>query len=84
LFPLFYGIEAWILSRFVSTTAAIVFAILILPVSYFTLFYLEWFERNFGGSILTSSRKRQKAHLERFRTRILNELELLAGHLERG
>ncbi len=52
LFPICYFLEGYLVFRYLGSAASILFVILILPLSYFTLFYTEWFESHFGGVIL--------------------------------
>jgi glycerol-3-phosphate O-acyltransferase / dihydroxyacetone phosphate acyltransferase len=77
LFPIFYFLEGYLLYRFFGTSVAILFFVFILPLSYFTLIYGEWFEFHFSGMLWAGSRLRRKAQLERLRGRILNYLERL-------
>jgi hypothetical protein len=44
LCPLAYALEAWLIARWVGPAAALVFAVLIVPLSYFTLLFFEWRE----------------------------------------
>jgi glycerol-3-phosphate O-acyltransferase / dihydroxyacetone phosphate acyltransferase len=77
LFPIFYFLESYLVYRFFSAPIAILFFILVLPLSYFTLIYGEWLESHFSGLFWVRSRHRQKAQLERLRHRILNHFEKL-------
>jgi glycerol-3-phosphate O-acyltransferase/dihydroxyacetone phosphate acyltransferase len=81
LFPLFYFLEGYLIWRFVGSVAAILFSILILPLSYYTLFYTEWFASRFGGTSWPRSGDRVKTQMVRLRERILTLLERLAARL---
>lgn len=81
LFPLFYLLEGYVVWRFLGTIPAILFSILILPFSYYTLLYTEWYASSFGGVGWLKSRNRMKAQMDRLRGRILKQLDQLAARL---
>jgi len=79
LFPGAYFLEGWIIDSFFGGFAALIFAALILPASYFTLICVDWYEKQ--GSILRKPHRKAVEQLERLRSRILKQLELLASRL---
>lgn len=79
LFPLFYVLEGFLIRRFLGPVAALLFSILVLPASYFTLFYLEWYEAHFGGTIWLQPQRRMISQLGRLRNRIVEQLNSLAS-----
>ncbi len=82
LFPLTYVAEALLISRFTAPVFAWLFALLIIPLSYFTLYFLEWYDRHFAGSLWFGYQKRVVHQLDRLRKRILAQMEKLASHPE--
>jgi glycerol-3-phosphate O-acyltransferase / dihydroxyacetone phosphate acyltransferase len=82
LFPLSYFLEGYAIWRFVGSGPAVLFSVLVLPFSYYTLFYTEWYELHFGETDWPRSRKRMKTQIERLRRRILTQLEHLASRPE--
>ncbi|MCI0417509.1 1-acyl-sn-glycerol-3-phosphate acyltransferase [bacterium] len=83
LFPLCYFFEGYLIAGLAGSTAAILFSILILPLSYYTLFYKEWCAARFLGIDWLKPRDRVKSQLERLRGRILRQLEQLAELVEK-
>jgi len=80
LFPLFYFGEGFLVKHYFGGLAALLFALLILPASYFTLFYLEWYEQR--GMFTRKPQQRAMQHLARLRNRILEQLNVLASRLD--
>jgi glycerol-3-phosphate O-acyltransferase/dihydroxyacetone phosphate acyltransferase len=79
LFPAVYFLEGWIIHQLWDSFVTLLFAVLILPGSYFTLFCMDWYERH--GPILRKPQKKAVEQLERLRSRILGQLNLLASRL---
>ena len=77
LFPLFYVLEGFVIHRFCSFAATLLFALLILPASYFTLYCMDWRERR--GTIFRKPHAKAVAQLDRLRKRILLVLNSLAA-----
>ena len=75
LFPISYALEGYFINRLLGPGYAILFSLLILPFSYFTLIYMEWYESQLGGVFWPRNRQRMRAQLERLRDRILEQLE---------
>jgi hypothetical protein len=83
IFPLFYLCEALLVAHFAGGIACLIFCILVLPLSYFTLRFFEWREEVlgpsgriadwFGGSIASQVEKQ----LSRLESRILSEVDRL-------
>jgi 1-acyl-sn-glycerol-3-phosphate acyltransferase len=87
LFPLNWILQTIAVQHWFGWEAAIVFAVLILPLTYFTLRFFEWREE-IGhpqkGSWLGfdwNSKRRADKQLQRLRTRIISEVETLAESL---
>lgn len=78
VFPLFYFLEGVAIHHFFGTTAAILFALCIVPLGYFTVGFLEWWEREYGGSVSA----RVSKSLERLKKRIIVEVQNLAARPE--
>jgi hypothetical protein len=70
LFPVTFLIEAVVLYLFFGLVFSVLFAILIIPLSYFTLYFIEWLYEG-GLGIPVSFRKLRK----NFRRRISRQLE---------
>jgi glycerol-3-phosphate O-acyltransferase/dihydroxyacetone phosphate acyltransferase len=70
LFPVTFLIEAIVLYLFFGLVFSVLFAILIIPLSYFTLYFIEWLYEG-GLGISVSFRKLRK----NFRRRISRQLE---------
>lgn len=89
VFPLAYAVQAWLLARWLGAPAAVVFLVLIVPLSYFTLLFAEWrdgFESK--PSPLSSWFRGQPSarvlnKLDRLRRQIVSEVEALASLPER-
>lgn len=82
-FPVAYAAEALLLGHFFGTTVAVIFAILIVPLSYFSQEMSDWWEEHSPSLLLGASRQRAAAQLSRLRQRIAAEVDLLAAELER-
>jgi glycerol-3-phosphate O-acyltransferase / dihydroxyacetone phosphate acyltransferase len=82
LFPLFYFVEGFLISKLLGDTAALLFAIGIIPASYYTLFFTEWYRENLGSFILFSSRERVSRQLEHLKGRIIDQLEVLSAKVQ--
>ena len=82
LFPLFYATQAYLIHRLFGPIATVLFLLFIFPCTYFTLFYMEWYESDVGGLFWPSSRQRMKAQLERLRARILGRLNALTRQVQ--
>ena len=88
LYPLAFLGEGLLLHWWIGWPASIPFAIGIIPLSYFTLFYFEWLDD--GGWGFSSSLKRiEKIHsssisrrLRKERLRIQDQVDSLASRLE--
>jgi glycerol-3-phosphate O-acyltransferase / dihydroxyacetone phosphate acyltransferase len=82
LFPLSYLIEGWLIHRWFGWLATLCFAILIVPLTLFTMHFFEWREeiRVAGGNVLVEfgSRARAITQLDRLKNRIVNEVDQLA------
>lgn len=89
VFPLAYAVEAWLLARWLGTLAAVVFVVLIVPLSYFTLLFAEWREElETNPSPLSAWFRGQPSprvlsKLAGLRRQIVNEVEALASLPER-
>jgi|GEM_PF-622175 len=70
LFPLTFVLEAVLIHIWLGWIATVIFAILIIPLSYFTLFFFEWLQK--GGIGVPISSLRMKTALSQ---RILKQLE---------
>ncbi len=88
LFPLTYAIEGTLVARWLGTAAAVLFVVLIVPLSYFTLLYFEWREELGAPPPTPSSwlrRKRSRRvmdQLARLRRQIIAEVDALAARPE--
>jgi 1-acyl-sn-glycerol-3-phosphate acyltransferase len=83
LFPLTYIIETIIIYKIFGGLAAIFFAIVIVPLTLFTLKFYEWREEH-GISLpddLQAS-SRVAVNLQKLKERIVHEVDLLANELE--
>jgi hypothetical protein len=82
LFPLTYFIEGWLIYRWLGWIATFCFAILILPLTLFTMRFFEWREEiRVAGSnplIEFGTRARATAQLQRLKDRIVDEVDQLA------
>lgn len=84
LFPLCYFLEGWLLKRWLGWGAAAAFAVIIIPLSYFTLLFYEWREETGGksphfGFWFGGTSRRISRQLERLRTRIVEQVNELAA-----
>jgi 1-acyl-sn-glycerol-3-phosphate acyltransferase len=79
LFPSFYFLEGFLIRRFFGFYPTIFFALLVLPAGYFTLFYREWHEKYFGGTLWLTSQSRAASQLARLRERIIQQFNALAS-----
>ena len=88
LFPLIYFVEGLLVHMWLGSAASIPFAVLIIPLSYFTLFFFEWFYDDgwaipipsflFGKSASNRIRKL----LDNQRDRINEQVDALAAKLD--
>ncbi|MCI0618508.1 hypothetical protein L0244_36480, partial [bacterium] len=82
LFPLTYVIEGWLIHRWFGWIATLSFAILIVPLTLFTMRFFEWREeiRVTGSNsfIEFGSTARAAAQLQRLKSRIIDEVDQLA------
>lgn len=82
LFPLTYFIEGWLIYRWLGWIATFCFAILIVPLTLFTMRFFEWREEiRVAGSnplIEFGTRARATAQLQRLKDRIVDEVDQLA------
>lgn len=78
-FPIAYVIEAIAIARLFGSTSAVIFAIVILPLSYFSQKMSDWWEEY--SPMLLSGSKRQRAaqQLARLKQRITEEVDFLAS-----
>lgn len=88
LFPLTYLVEGVLTARWLGTAAAVAFAVLIVPLSVFTLLFFEWREE-LGAPPPTplSWLQRKRSHrvaeqLAHLRRQIITEVDALAARLE--
>ena len=88
LYPLIYVAEGLLINKWLGTTASTTFSLLIIPLSYFTLFYFEWLYDDEWGIILPSFLLR-KSRLDRIsklienqRYRIKDQVDKLAARLD--
>ncbi|MFC1495241.1 1-acyl-sn-glycerol-3-phosphate acyltransferase [Thermodesulfobacteriota bacterium] len=77
LFPFTFLVEAMLLYIFFGLAVSIIFAILVIPLSYFTLYYLEWLYEG-GWGIPISLRRLRKT----FRHRVSQRLEEQSRHIK--
>lgn len=80
LFPLAFFLEGAAIAHWLGWIAAVFFAVAIVPLSYFTLHFLEKLEET--EWLFGSASRRVANQLERLRRRILAELETLAARPE--
>lgn len=88
LFPLIYILEGFLVAYFLGWKAGVLFGLLILPLSWFTLLLLEW-RTQFGIEVkppsawfrVRRSRRAQRA-LNRLRDTIIREVDSLAARPE--
>jgi hypothetical protein len=84
IFPLSYFLEGWLIRRWLGWELAILFGVLIIPLSYFTLLFFEWREETGGrsskfGVWFGGASSRISSQLERIRVRIVNQVNELAA-----
>jgi hypothetical protein len=87
LFPVAFIIEAMILHMFFGWVVSVLFVVLIIPLSYFTLYFMEWLYEG-GWGIPVSFRKSRKTFhngithlLEEQNRRIKDLVDKLAAQL---
>jgi 1-acyl-sn-glycerol-3-phosphate acyltransferase len=88
LFPLTYLIEGGLLARWIGWPGAVLFGLMVLPLTYFTLLFFEWGEESgaarvrraawFGGD----TSRRAAEQLARLRQRIVAQVDQLAQRVE--
>lgn len=87
LFPLTYLIEGWFVHRWLGWIATICFAILIVPLTLFTMRFFEWREEiRVAGSnpfIEFGTTARAAAQLQRLKDRIVDEVDHLADEWQK-
>jgi glycerol-3-phosphate O-acyltransferase / dihydroxyacetone phosphate acyltransferase len=87
LFPVTYVIEGWLIHRWFGWIATLSFAILIVPLTLFTMRFFEWREeiRVTGSNsfIEFGSTARASAQLQRLKSRIVDEVDHLADEWQR-
>lgn len=87
LFPLTYVIEGWLIHRWFGWIAALCFAIVIVPLTLFTMRFFEWREEiRIAGSnpfIEFGSTARATAQLNRLKNRIVDEVDQLADEWQK-
>lgn len=88
LYPVFYLIEGILLYKYFGWNVLLLFVILILPISYFTLYYMEWiYEGGWGIPVLfrklrKTFRRRITHLLEKQERRIKDLIDELAERLD--
>jgi len=86
-FPLTYVIEGWLIHRWFGWIATICFAILIVPITLFTMRFFEWREEiRVAGSnpfIEFDTTTRVAAQLQRLKDRIVDEVDHLADEWQK-
>jgi 1-acyl-sn-glycerol-3-phosphate acyltransferase len=88
LFPLAYVVEGILIARWFGWAAVVVFAVCIIPLSYFTLLFFEWREELGARSARSSAwfagnwSRRVTEQLARLRQRIVAEVDALASRPE--
>jgi glycerol-3-phosphate O-acyltransferase/dihydroxyacetone phosphate acyltransferase len=86
-FPLTYVIEGWFIHRWFGWIATFSFAILIVPLTLFTMRFFEWREEiRIAGSnsfIEFGSTGRAAAQLNRLKDRIIDEVDHLADEWQK-
>ena len=83
-FPTVYLLEGWFLKHYLGWIPAILFAIFILPLSYFTLLFFEWHGETGGRSPASSfwlggTARRVTSQLDRLRDKIVEQVNELAS-----
>lgn len=87
LFPVSYVAEGFLIAHLFGWPWSVLFGLLIVPLSWFTLRFFEWREETSGGNKPRSqwfswnASRRIAETLERLRQRILTEVDNLAGRL---
>jgi hypothetical protein len=88
LYPLTYLIEGILLYNFFGWNILLLFMVLIIPISYFTIYYMEWvYEGGWGIPVLfrklrKTFRRRLIHLLEKQERRIKNLIDELAARLD--
>lgn len=79
LYPITFLIEAIVLYLFFGLVVSIIFAILIIPLSYFTLYFIEWLYE--GGLGVPISLRRLRKNFRRRVSQQLEEQSIRIKHL---
>jgi glycerol-3-phosphate O-acyltransferase / dihydroxyacetone phosphate acyltransferase len=86
-FPLTYFIEGWLIHRWFGWIATLCFAILIVPLTLFTMRFFEWRDeiRVAGSNLFIEfgSTARAAAQLQRLKSRIIDEVDQLADEWQK-
>jgi len=88
IFPITFLMEAMLLHMFFGWIVSISFTILIIPLSYFTLYFIEWFYEGGWGISFFSYKLRKtfhhriSQHLEEQSSRIKDLIDDLATRLD--
>ncbi|MBI3328185.1 MAG: 1-acyl-sn-glycerol-3-phosphate acyltransferase [Nitrospinae bacterium] len=88
LFPLTYMVQGIVAARWFGWGAAIAFGAVIVPLSYFTLRFFEWYEERGGWPRMLAAwfgrtrSRRAPRHLARLRERIVANVDALAARPE--
>lgn len=80
-FPLAYLAEGLVIAHWWGLTAALIFALLILPLSYFAQYMSDWWEEHSPKLLFGSNKKRAADQLARLKDRIVAEVDALASQL---
>lgn len=89
LFPITFFFELLLIHTLMGTLTAILFAILIIPLSYFTLFYFDWLSLIGWGILIPSGplgrsmSEKISMQLKEQRSRIRNQVNTLAKLLDK-
>ena len=90
LFPVTFFLETLFVHLWLGWLASLTFAIGIIPISYFTLYYLEWVDEggwgipNFSMKLRKNMLDRGAKQLENERSSIIELVSELAGWLEQN
>jgi glycerol-3-phosphate O-acyltransferase / dihydroxyacetone phosphate acyltransferase len=88
-FPLTYVLETGLVYLWLGWVASVIFAILVIPLSYFTLFFHEWVHKGGWGIPIASMRlKRTLSHriltqIKAQRARIISLVDSLAARIDK-
>lgn len=87
LFPTTYVVEAFLLWKWWGLAVALVFGLVIVPLTYFTLLFFEWWEALGMPMTLADwlggrTARRAMEHLARLRQEIIASVDALAARLE--